>query len=220
MCCAHIPRDERKKLDVVSRRCVLVGYGCEVKGYRLYDPDRKKVFLSRDVKFNDYETGFKKESEPLSLIEPSFELSVESSVESSVEPSIESSVEPSVESCVEPSVELSRVVSRALIDEPVRKSKRIRHRPDYYSEGVSVAVGNTAGPISYQEAITNPKRFRWKNAMNAEMRSLQRNNVWELVELPADQILADILTKGLSGSLFEILRDMAGIVPIPSSFSV
>ena len=29
------PLDERKKLDPVARRCVLVGYGTEVKGYRL-----------------------------------------------------------------------------------------------------------------------------------------------------------------------------------------
>ena len=37
VCYAHIAKDERKKLDPVARRCVLVGYGTEVKGYRLYD---------------------------------------------------------------------------------------------------------------------------------------------------------------------------------------
>ena len=58
VCYAHIAKDERNKLDVVARRCVLVGYGSEVKGYRLYDPDRK-VFFSRDVRFNESEVGFK-----------------------------------------------------------------------------------------------------------------------------------------------------------------
>ena len=36
--CASYPlimKDERKKLDPVAKRCVLVGYGTEVKGYRL-----------------------------------------------------------------------------------------------------------------------------------------------------------------------------------------
>ena len=59
VCYAHIGKDERKKLDVVARRCVLVGYGSEVKGYHLYDPDRKKVFFNRDVRFNESEVGFK-----------------------------------------------------------------------------------------------------------------------------------------------------------------
>ncbi len=41
---AHVPKDERKKLDVVTKRCVLVGYGSEVKGYHLFDPTRNKIF--------------------------------------------------------------------------------------------------------------------------------------------------------------------------------
>ena len=49
---AHIAKDERRKLDVVARHCILFGYGTEMKGYRLFDPDRKKVFYSRD-EFND-----------------------------------------------------------------------------------------------------------------------------------------------------------------------
>ena len=31
----HIAKDERKKLDIVARRFVLVGYGTEMKGYWL-----------------------------------------------------------------------------------------------------------------------------------------------------------------------------------------
>ena len=58
VCNAHIAKDERKKLDMVVRRCVLIGYGTEVKGYRLYDPDRE-VFFSRDVNFNESEVGLK-----------------------------------------------------------------------------------------------------------------------------------------------------------------
>ena len=42
VCYPLIMRDERKKLDPVARRCVLVGYGSEVKGYRLYDPKRPR----------------------------------------------------------------------------------------------------------------------------------------------------------------------------------
>ena len=59
VCFAHIAKDEWKKLDAVARRCVLVGYGSDVKGYRLYDPDRRTVFFSQDVRFNESEVGLK-----------------------------------------------------------------------------------------------------------------------------------------------------------------
>jgi hypothetical protein len=36
-------------------------------------------------------------------------------------------------------------------------------------------------PNSVQEAIKDP---RWKNAMNEEMKSLQRNATWEVIDLP------------------------------------
>ena len=71
VCFAHIAKDERKKLDAVARRCVLIGYGSKVKGYRLYDPDRRTVFFSRDVRFNESEVGLKESNvaEPLSCVE-------------------------------------------------------------------------------------------------------------------------------------------------------
>jgi len=36
-------------------------------------------------------------------------------------------------------------------------------------------------PNSVQEDIKDP---RWKNAMNEEMKSLQRNTTWEVIDLP------------------------------------
>lgn len=59
---AHIPKDERKKLDSKSRRAVFMGYGETTKGYRLYDQAKKKVFFSRDVIFNEQKCGFERSS--------------------------------------------------------------------------------------------------------------------------------------------------------------
>ena len=42
---AHIPKDERQKLDSKMRKCIFLGYGKETKGYRLYDPNEGKVIL-------------------------------------------------------------------------------------------------------------------------------------------------------------------------------
>ena len=53
----HIPKDERKKLDPKSKRCIFLGYGATTKGYRLYDPLKKRGCLSRDVIFHENKCG-------------------------------------------------------------------------------------------------------------------------------------------------------------------
>ena len=51
---SHIPKDERHKLDDKARRCIFLGYSTNGKGYRLYNPNRRKIVHSRDVKFNEF----------------------------------------------------------------------------------------------------------------------------------------------------------------------
>ena len=36
----HVPKDEQKKLDSKAKKCVLLGYGDTIKGYRLYNLER------------------------------------------------------------------------------------------------------------------------------------------------------------------------------------
>ena len=77
---AHVPKDERGKLDSKSNKCILLGYGEKRKGYRLFDPGKEKVIYSRDVTFNEEEKerempkeeveGRRVELEPLYDIEP------------------------------------------------------------------------------------------------------------------------------------------------------
>ena len=38
----HIQKDARHKLDSKSKKCILLGYGEETKGYRLYDPKEEE----------------------------------------------------------------------------------------------------------------------------------------------------------------------------------
>ena len=49
----HVPKDERKKLDSKSKRCIFLGYGATTKGYRQYDPLKKRACFSRNVVFNE-----------------------------------------------------------------------------------------------------------------------------------------------------------------------
>ena len=56
---------ERRKLDFKTRKCVLLGYGTNQKGYRLYNLGRMKVIHSRDVVFDEISMpGIQTEEEP------------------------------------------------------------------------------------------------------------------------------------------------------------
>ena len=76
------------------------------------------------------------------------------------------------------------VVEREGSEAEPRKSQRVRRRPNYYSEGASAAMTIVEEPSSFEEAVKSPNKARWKQAMEAEMRSLKDNDVWELVKLP------------------------------------
>ena len=112
---AHVPKDERGKLDSKAKKCILVGYGEETKGYRLYDPLKKRIGFSRDVCFKENEHGFEDE----------FTQSGQQYVELDLWSEDDANPDPVVtdEAPVLPPPEKP----------PVRRSERERRFPDYYS---------------------------------------------------------------------------------------
>ena len=72
-------------------------------------------------------------------------------------------------------------------DAPVepRRSSRPRQRPDYFGVWVnSVEDSSEKDPTSAQEAISSSEGEKWKKAMNEEMKSMESNDAWELVDRP------------------------------------
>ncbi|KAG6408197.1 hypothetical protein SASPL_131201 [Salvia splendens] len=53
---AKIPEARRIKLDDKGEKCIFVGYGDRVMGYKLYNSLTKKVIISRDVVFEVAQT--------------------------------------------------------------------------------------------------------------------------------------------------------------------
>lgn len=49
----HKPKVNRGKLDNRSFPCILLGVSEESKGYKLFDPDTKRVVVSKDVVFEE-----------------------------------------------------------------------------------------------------------------------------------------------------------------------
>lgn len=54
---AHVPDSSRQKLDQKAVKMRFVGYSLTQKGYRLYDENKRKVFIRRDVIFNETDFG-------------------------------------------------------------------------------------------------------------------------------------------------------------------
>ncbi|KAK2988297.1 hypothetical protein RJ640_011968 [Escallonia rubra] len=76
---AHIDKEERKKLDFKSHKCVSIGYGGDKYGYRLWEYKHNKIIRSKDVIFDEsrlykhmlQEHGIEKENkEYMKLDEP------------------------------------------------------------------------------------------------------------------------------------------------------
>lgn len=170
----HVPQDDRKKLDAKSKQCIFLGYGTDVKGYRLYDIQRSRVIFSRDVIFDEKHFGFEENEKN----------EVEKEQEDSRKVEIECEFrdqEVPVDQDTDNEVEVPEEANEE--EEPrTRRSTRERRRPDYYGVWIN-NVECQQDPLTLQEAMIDPDKDKWSTAMQ-EISSLEDNQVWDLVELP------------------------------------
>ena len=162
----HIPKDERGKLDSKTRKCSLLGYRSVQKGYRVFDHQNQKVLYSRNVKFDEQEVRSLPVEEP-----PQHPLTLDSADEAAEE--------DSGDECgtrEEP-------LPAAEVEAPLRRSTRERRPVNYYGfPQAHVAIHQET--TTFEEAIGCEKKAKWSEAMNSEMESLKKNDVWDLTVLP------------------------------------
>ena len=53
LCYTHVPDVKRSKLDEKAEKGILIGYSSQSKGYKVYNINSEKVFISRDVKVDE-----------------------------------------------------------------------------------------------------------------------------------------------------------------------
>jgi hypothetical protein len=185
---AHISREERRKLDPKAKKCILLGYGTNVKGYRLYCLEEQTVFYSRDVIFNEKKFGFEDQySEKPELVEIDLPEVVFQNVNADnerVEESDSTIEDPAIEDSV-----IEDTVDESAADEiSVRRSNRQRKRPDHYGVWINSAQQTDCQvPTTYEEVLTSPEKQKWLDAMNEEMSSFEINDVYDLIEQPKDK---------------------------------
>ena len=65
----------------------------------------------------------------------------------------------------------------------------MRHPPkryDYYVTSVALTA-NDDEPLCYREAVEGSNSYKWKEAMKDEMKALNKNAKWDLIEIPNDR---------------------------------
>ena len=146
---AHVPKDERGKLDSKAQKCIFLGYGTKAKGYRLYNDKNCKILYSRDVLFNELKPA--KESNE--------SITAASKQDENVTVELEFMDE---EETIKDKIEESA-------GEQLRRSKRTRNPPEYFGERVHMADGGPAEPSTVSEARASPEKKKWEKARECEM---------------------------------------------------
>ena len=62
-----VPDNQRRKLDAKAHKAILIGYPTGVKGYKLYDLEKKNFVVSRDVQFFEDNFDHFKEGPPVDM---------------------------------------------------------------------------------------------------------------------------------------------------------
>ena len=162
-----------------------VGYSLTSKGYRLFDETNGKLYIRRDVEFNESDFGQKSAM----TTEPD-----QKGTEVKNNADITAKDEEEV-------VEIRRSEKDEERQEPqkekeLRRSERTRKTPvrygyDEYADTATYPVRHVAyhlsqvdEPSTIQEAKSSDHAAEWKLATDAEYNSLIENKTWKLVELP------------------------------------
>lgn len=187
----HIPVQKRIKLDDRSHKCILLGVSEESKAYRLYDPVSKKITISRDVIFEegakwDWNLNTSKQE---GLVWGDDGAAEGNETDDEADPA---TAETEAEVETEEVEETPRDVVQ--VNEPGEQSRRARRQPVWMENCVSgeevsdedalinfaLYVSND-DPIFFQDA---EREERWREAMRVEIKSIEKNLTWELVDLP------------------------------------
>ena len=162
-CSAHVLKGKIGKLEPRIELCMFVGYPKGMRGSLFYSPSDKKVFVSTNVTFleYDYMTNFKPRSKV--VLE---ELRSDQIIKSPSTTDEQQSQETTIP------------IQNILV--PRRGGKVVR-LPSYYEhEGevqFLVSVTNQDDPLTYRDAMDDSKKDKWKDAMNQEMESMYSNSV-------------------------------------------
>ena len=191
-----------KKLDFKTVSAFFVGYADKSKGYRFYCPthsmriveSKRVVFLEEgtDIGKNmqTEEFAFEEERPGNPTSSTSLDIVIPSLYEHHDEPVIDEPQPVIFEP--EPVIDEPQLVvdePQPIVHVPLRRSQRVRRSAipdDYvvYLQEHDFDLGEDDDPWTYDQAVQSSQSSKWMDAMIDELRSMDTNRVWDLVELP------------------------------------
>lgn len=239
-CYVHIPKEKRHKLQNTATQMLFVGYDSEAKAFRCFDPVKRNVVISRDVRFhrNEIHTGNvtvdlsttvrnQQSFENHELIHDS-EKSTDGddtivgerfdyrNVHKDNSSSDETSSDDSGETVIDRLVDLDTSLdseygelSTSFHDLSIEESDTTANESDFSeyqpssvetddensNESPRRSARTARPPDRYQanlifepknlsEVLSDDNKPKWIEAMKRELGSMQKNDTWELCDLP------------------------------------
>jgi len=189
---SQIPKENREKLDGKGEKWILIGYSNESKGYHLYNPKTKKMIVSRDVIFDEAS----KWSWPEDPTQQSTQEYPQIQGTREEAPFLLGPSSPTSPSLSGPSSSSSTLESSPTKpSQPTRRTQRERLPPSYlqdYECGHTITTFFYSEPRTFQEAAKDKK---WIEVMDEEIKMIEKNCTWELVDKPHDKLVSSGSTR-------------------------
>jgi transposase InsO family protein len=179
-CYVHVPKQTRKKMDPKATKGILIGYDHD-DGYRIFDKEECKLIRSRDVVFEEKTLEHTK-----SVIIPEDDSTSKQEIQADRDDELTDDDEEEQET---EDTSISGTSESDCEHNADRTTRCLRNRstlkaPEKLQDYVMHLATSLEEPETYGEAMKSDQKDYWKEAMDREMKALQENETWELVDLP------------------------------------
>lgn len=178
---SHIPRDFRDKFDVKTEKCIMLGYA--PTGYRLWSLEKQKLIVARDVEFDENSFYFKKQ---LIEINQNNEKFNEDQLEiKDREVVITDHRDLETENNNDNDTELD-----------MGETKRSVRVPSKYNDYELYMAFDACSfvesvPNCFNDLENRVDRKNWLDAVDRELKSIEKNNTWKKVSKPNNTRILD-----------------------------
>lgn len=171
-----------RKMAVRTKKGVLVGYDPEGHSYKIYDAKARRVFLARDVIFDEASERGTTEEICIDKDDTVQDHNKEGGKEIVLSPMRS---EADTESCnrEEETIDSPEAVQ---VQAEENRLQRCRKRPLRFQDYVLFAEAERVHmePQDVQDARASNEWTHWENAMKEELEAMKAKEVWELMNLP------------------------------------